>query len=225
MALHLNLLHEEILEQRQRQRDPLKIGMLVLASCGAVLFLYYAWNAYRTIEIKARLSHVTADWKKIEPEVTKAQKRSADLTNIINTTRVLDDYIDSRFFWGPLLDKLSRCVPPNAQLTSLEGQVTDEEKGGGISVTIDGVAAAREPRSAAEDMRQMLLEQLGKSYHDVKAEFKTLEDMETVANIGGTNVPMSHYVLLVTLNPNASAKPTPTPVPTRAKPRGNDESS
>jgi hypothetical protein len=39
MALHLNLLHEEILEQRQRQRDPLKIGMMVLAGFGAFLFL------------------------------------------------------------------------------------------------------------------------------------------------------------------------------------------
>ncbi len=111
MALQLNLLHEEILEQRQRQRDPLKIGMLVLAGCGAILFLYYAWNAYRTLEIKARLSHVTAEWKKIEPEVTKAQKRAADLTNIINATRVLDDYIDSRFFWGPFLEKLSALRP------------------------------------------------------------------------------------------------------------------
>src|SRR6266404_5350793 len=207
MALQLNLLHEEILEQRQRQRDPLKIGMLVLASCGAVLFLYYAWNAYRTIEIKSRLSHVTADWKKIEPEVTKAQKRSAELTNIINTTRVLDDYIDNRFFWGPLLERLSRCVPPNAQLTNLEGQVLDEEKGGGITVTIDGVAAAREPRSAAEDLRQMLLEQLGKSYHDVKVEFKTLEDVDALASLGGMNVPMSRYVLAVTFNPTAKAKP------------------
>jgi Tfp pilus assembly protein PilN len=225
MALHLNLLHEEILEQRQRQRDPLKIGMLVLASCGAVLFLYYAWNAYRVIEIKARLNHITADWKKIEPQVTKAQKRSAELTSIINTTRVLDDYIDNRFFWGPLLEKLSRCVPPNAQLTSLEGQLLDDERGGGISVTIDGVAAAREPRSAAEDLRQMLLEQLGKSYHDVKAEFKALEDMETVAKIGGANVPMSHYVLLVTFNPNAKAKPAASPVPNRTKRRTNDNES
>ena len=157
MALHLNLLHEEILEQRQRQRDPLKIGMLVLASCGAILFIYYAWNAYRTIEIKSRLSHVTADWKKIEPEVTKAQKRAAELTNIIGTTRVLDDYIDNRFFWGPLLEKLAHCVPPNAQVTNLEGQVQDE---GTVSVTIEGATAAREPRSAAEDLRQMLLEQL-----------------------------------------------------------------
>jgi hypothetical protein len=224
MALQLNLLHEEILEQRQRQRDPLKIGMLVLAGCGAILFLYYAWNAYRTIEIKSRLSHVTAEWKKIEPEVTKAQKRSADLTNIINTTRVLDDYIDNRFFWGPFLERLSRCVPPNAQVTSVEGQVLDEERGGGISVTIDGVTAAREPRAAAEDLRQMLLEQLGKSYHDVKVEFKALEDVETVANIGGTNVPMSHYILLVSFVPNDKPKATTSPAPTRKR-RSNDESS
>jgi len=225
MALHLNLLHEEILEQRQRQRDPLKIGMLVLAGCGALLFMYYAWSAYRTIEIKTRLSHVTADWKKIEPRVTQAQKRAAELTNIINTTRGLDDYIDNRFFWAPFLEKLSRCVPPNAQLTGLEGQLGDEEKGGGVSVTIDGVAAAREPRSAAEDLRQMLLEQLGKTYYDVKAEFKALEDVETVAKIDGSNVPMSHYILAITFNPNAKAKAAATPAPARTKKKSNDESS
>src|ERR1700736_6838981 len=193
MALHLNLLHEEILEHRQRQRDPLKIGILGLAGCGALLFLYYAWNAYQTFEIKAKLSGVEAEWKKREPEVTQAQKRSAELTNIIDTTRVLDDYIENRFFWGPFLEKLSRCVPPNAQLTSLEGVLVEDEKGGGVSVTIDGVAAAREPRSAAEDLRQMLLEQVGKSYYDVKAQFKTLEDVETVSNIGGVSVPIAHY--------------------------------
>src|SRR2546427_101095 len=167
MALHLNLLHEEILEQRQRQRDPLKIGILMLLSCGAILFLYYAWNAYQTFEIKAKLSAVDGDWKKIEPRITEAQKRSTELTNIINTTRVLDDYIDNRFFWGPFLEKLSRCVPPNALLTGIEATLGDEDKGLGVTVTIDGVAAAREPRSAAEDVRQMLIEQLGKNYHSV----------------------------------------------------------
>src|ERR1700730_16227400 len=224
MALQLRNLRQEILEQRQRQRDPLKIGMLVLASCGAVLFLYYAWNAYRVIEIKARLNHITADWKKIETQVTKAQKRSAELTSIIDTTRVLDDYIDTRFFWGPLLEKLSRCVPPNAQLTSMEATVLDDEKGGGVTVTIDGVAAAREPRSAAEDLRQMLIEQLGKNYHDVKAEFKTLEDVETVANLGGTNVPMSRYILSISFNPNAPAKPAANPPSGRKKQKDNESS-
>ncbi len=224
MALHLNLLHEEILEQRQRQRDPLKIGMLVLSSCGALLFLYYAWNAYQTFQIKAKLSAIDTEWKKLEPKVTQAQKRAAELTNVINTTRVLDDCIDTRFFWGPFLEKLSRCVPPNAQLTSMDAVVVDDEKGGSVAVIIDGVAAAREPRSAAEDLRQMLLEQLGKSYHDVKAEFKTLEDIETVANLGGANVPMSRYILSVTFNPNATAKPAATPAPGRRKPK-SDESS
>src|SRR5216110_98339 len=223
MALHLNLLHEEILEQRQRQRDPLKIGMLVLCSCGALLFLYYAWNAYQTLNIKSKLGGIEAEWKKLEPKVTQAQKRSAELTDVINTTRVLDDYIDNRFFWGPFLEKLSRCVPPNAQITSMEASLGDEDKGGGVTVMLDGVAAAREPRSAAEDLRQMLLEQLGKSYHDVKAEFKTLEDVEAVANLGGTNVPMARYILSITLNPNAAAKPAATPAPSRPKRR--DESS
>ena len=98
MALHLNLLHEEILKQRQRKRDPLKIGMFVLAGCGAILFLYYAWNAYQLLHLESKLSGVDAEWKKLEPTVTQTQKRSAELTNLINTTRVLDDYIDNRYF-------------------------------------------------------------------------------------------------------------------------------
>jgi hypothetical protein len=223
MALQLNLLHEEILEQRQRQRDPLKIGMLILASLGAILFLYYAWNAYQLLNIKSRLSAVDAEWKKLEPKVTQAQKRAAELTDLINTTRVLDDFIDNRFFWGPFLEKLSRCVPPNAQVTTLEAGIQDEEKGGGVVVMIDGVAAAREPRSAAEDVRQMLLEQLGKNLKDVKAEFKTLEDVETVANINGTNLPMSRFILSITFNPNAAAKPAATPPPGRRKQKTKDE--
>ncbi|PYL33081.1 MAG: hypothetical protein DMF35_07150 [Verrucomicrobia bacterium] len=69
----------------------------------------------------------------------------------------------------------------------------------------------------------MLLEQLGKSYHDVKVEFKTLEDVEAVANLGGTNVPMARYILSITLNPNVAAKPVATPAPSRTK-RRNESS-
>jgi hypothetical protein len=208
MALHLNLLHEEILEQRQRQRDPLKIGMMVLAGIGALLILFYIWNAYRTLEIKSRLSAVERDWVKIEPHVTAAQKRAAELNDIINTTRVLDVLIDDRFYWAPFLQKLSRCVAPNAQLTRIEGSVTDDKR---ISITTEGVAAGREPRAAAEDLRQLLLEQLGQSYSEVKVEFKTLEDLDTIVNVGGTNMPMARYVLSVNFNPQPAAKPVAAP--------------
>jgi hypothetical protein len=210
MALHLNLLHEEIREQRQRQRDPLKIGMMVLGGLGALMFLYYMWNAYQTLGIRNRLNAVQSDWSKVEPKVTAAQKRSAELNGIISTTKVLDGMIDSRFFWAPFLEKLSRCVALNAQVTSIDGTVLEDNKG--VNVMIEGLAAGREPRAAAEELRQLLLEQLGQSYHDVKVEFKTLEDLDTLVKIGGANMAMAHFGLSATFNPSAIAKPTPPPV-------------
>jgi hypothetical protein len=212
MALHLNLLHEEILEHRQRQRDPLKIGMMVLIGFGALLFLYYTWNAYQTLSIKSRLSSVEREWSKIEPQMSAAEKRSNELNSIIKTTGVLNEYIDNRFFWGPFLEKVAKCVAPNTQLTSLEGTVLEDNKG--VAVVIEGVAAAREARSAAEDLRQMLGEQLGGKggYTDVKVEFKALEDLDTIVSVGGTSMAMAHYILAVTFNPappKAAAAPSP----------------
>jgi len=205
MALQLNLLHEQISEQRQRQRDPLKIGTMVLIGFGALLFLYYGWNAYRTLAIKARLSAIDRDWAKVEPKVSAAEKRSNELIGIIKTTSVLDDYIDHRFFWAPFLEKVAKCVAPNTQLTSIEGTVLEDKR---ISTMIEGVAAAREPRSAAEDLRQMLSEQLGESgYGDIKVEFKALDDLDTVATVGGSSVPMAHYIISVTFQPATKAKP------------------
>ena len=213
MALHLNLLHEEIREQRQRKRDPLKIGVMVLIALGTILFLYYMFSAYRTLEIKTRLSSIERDWSKVEPQVTAAQKRAAELNDIIKTTKVLEDYIEKRFFWGPFLQKVARCVAPNTQLTNVDGTVQDEYKG--VTVTIEGTAAGREPRAAAEDLRQMLVEQLGKDYKDVKIEFKTLEDLDTIVNVSGTNMAMAHYILNVSFNPYSGAKALGAPTTER----------
>ena len=214
MALHLNLLHEEISEHRQRQRDPLKIGIMVLAGIGALLFLYYMWNAYRTLEIKSRLSAVQADWAKIEPKITGAQKRGVELNGIIGTTRVLDEMIASRFYWAPFLDSVARCVAPNTQLTALDGSIGDDKL---VHVSIEGVAAGREPRAAAEDLRQLVLEQLGKKYSEVKVEFKTLEDLDTIVNVAGVNMPMARFVLTVNFEAPASAKPADASAPARTK--------
>jgi hypothetical protein len=209
MALHLNLLHEEILQQRRRQRDPLKIGMMVLVGIGAIMLLYYLWNAYKVLEIRNRLSQAQHDWAKVEPKVTGAQKRSAELNGIISTTKVLDGIIDTRFFWAPLLEKLSRCVALNAQLTSIDGIILDDGK---VSLTVEGLAAGREPRAAAEELRQLLLEQLGQSYQEVKVEFKALEDLDTIVKIGGSNQAMARFGINATFTTQV-AKPSPTPGP------------
>jgi hypothetical protein len=209
MALHLNLLHEEILEQRQRQRDPLKIGMLVLATLGALMVAYYLWNAYKVLAIRNQLGQAQHDWAKVEPKVTAAQKRSAELNGIISTTKVLDGMIDGRFYWAPLLEKLSRCVALNAQLTNIDGTVLEDGK---VTVIADGLAAGREPRAAAEELRQLLTEQLSQSYKEVKVEFKALEDLDTIVNIGGSNQAMARFNISVTFS-TQEAKPTPTPGP------------
>ena len=160
MALQLNLLHEQFTQDRQRQRDPLKIGIMVLAGLAGLLVLYYMWSANQTLHIKARLSALEHDWAKVEPKVTAAQKRMQELNGIINTTRVLDDHIEGRFFWAPLLERIAGCVAPNTQLTGLNASA-DPNKG--VDLVIDGFAAGREPRAVAEDLRQMLIEQLGQN--------------------------------------------------------------
>ncbi len=204
MALHLNLLHEEIAEQRQRQRDPLKLGMMALGTIAVLMALFYMWKGYQTLGIKSRLAVVEADWAKVEPKVTAAQKRSKELNGIIDTTKVLDTMIEGRFFWAPLLQKLSLCVAPNAQVTSLDGSVNDETKV--VTVSLEGIAAGREPRAAAEELRQLLLEQLGRSYTEVKVEFKTLEDLDTIVNVAGANMAMARFTIAVTFNAVAASE-------------------
>jgi hypothetical protein len=197
MALQLNLLHEEITQERERKRDPLKLGIIALSSVGALFFLYYGWNAYRTIEIKSRLNAAESEWQKVEPKVTAAQKRATELRQIIDSTRVLDRLIDDRFYWAPFLAQVSHCVAPNLQITSLDGNIVETD--GSVAVSLEGVAAAREPRAAAEELRQLLSEQLDKDYRDVKVTFRNLEDLDTLINLSGVPTPSARFVLSVTL--------------------------
>jgi hypothetical protein len=215
MPLQLNLLHEEILQQRQRQRDPLKLSIYASIGLAALLVLNYLWTGYRVLESKSRLNSVQSEWTKVEPKVTAAQKRAEELNGIISTTKALDTSIDRRFYWAPMLEKVAHCVTPNIQITALEGAVDDDK---GITITLDGVAGGREPRGVAEDFRQMLLEQIGKEQPTVKVEFKTLEDLDTTVSVGGNNVTTAHFVVMVGLDP--FPRPAePAPSDRKSKPR------
>lgn len=201
MALQLNLLHEEITQERERKRDPLKLGIIALSSIGVLLFLYYGWNAYQTIQIKSQLNVAQSEWQKVEPKVTAAQKRATELRQIIDSTKVLDGLIEERFYWAPFLAQVSHCVAPNLQVTGLDGSIVEGD--GSVAVALEGLAAAREPRAAAEEFRQLLTEQLEKKYHDVKVTFRNLEDLDTVVNLSGVPMPSARFVLNVTFDPRA----------------------
>ncbi len=208
MALHLNLLHEEITEHRQRQRDPLKLGTIALCFIGVLMLLFYAFKAYQMLAINSRLKVAQANWTKVEGKVNAAKKRTAELNAIVGTTKVLDSIVDGRFYWAPLLQYLSLCVAPNAQITSVTSSISDDHKL--VTLTLEGVAAGREPRAAAEDLRQLLGEQLGEHYGEVKVSFKTLEDLDTLANVSGVNMPLARYVIGVTFTPEKQSAPAPS---------------
>jgi hypothetical protein len=211
MALQLNLLHEEISAQRQRQRDPLKLGIYGLVAISAILFLYYGWKAYQTIEIKSELSAVSADWEKVEPQVTAAQKRAEELRKMIDSTKVLDGLIATRFYWAPLLGKLAGCTTPNIQLTALDAEAA--ENGTLVTLVLEGVGAAAEPRAAAEKFREQLGTQLGKTYSDVKVEFRNLEDLDTVVNLDGAPTRTARFVLSASFNPKPAPAVATSPAP------------
>ncbi|HEX4665097.1 MAG TPA: hypothetical protein VH207_00750 [Chthoniobacterales bacterium] len=203
MPLQLNLLHEEFTEERQRKRDPLKLGMMALGAVGALMLVFYGFRAYQTLAIKNRLGAIEEEWAKVEPKVTAAQKRAAELNDIINTTKVLDSMIESRFFWAPLLQKLSGCVAPNTQLTNFDGTINVNKT---VTLTIEGKATGAEPRAAAEEFRQLLSEELGKKYRNVRAEFKILEDLDTAVDVGGTSLPVARYIITVGLAPQPDSE-------------------
>lgn len=213
MALQLNLLHEAITQERQRKRDPLKLGIIALSCFGALLFLYYGWNAYRTIQIKSRLNAAERAWQKIEPNVTAAQKRATELRQIIDSTKVLDGLIEGRFYWAPFLAQVSHCVAPNLQVTGLDGNIVEGKHS--VAIALEGLAAAREPRAAAEEFRQLLSEQLEKNYSEVKVTFRNLEDLDTAVNLSGVVTPSARFVLSVTFNPEP-VDPAKTEEPAKA---------
>ena len=199
MALNLNLLHEEFTEERQRKRDPLKLGIKGLIAIGAILFLYYGWSAFRTITIRSELGTARGEWQKVEPKVTAAQKRATELRRIIDNTQVLDGLIEDRYYWAPLLALISHCVAPNIQLTSFDGSTLDTDHT--VSVTLEGIAAAREPRAAAEEFRQLLNEQLEKNYGTVTVNFKNLEDLDTLINLSGMPTASARFILNLSFDP------------------------
>jgi hypothetical protein len=206
MPLQLNLLHEEFTEERQRKRDPLKLGMMALGTLGAIMLLFYGWKAYQTLSLKTRLSAVEKDWAKVEPQVTSAQKRAEELQGIINASNVLDGLVENRFFWAPILQTVAGCVAPNIQLTNFDGSITEERL---VRIALEGTAAGTEPRAAAEEFRQLLAEKIGERYSEVDAQFKTLEDLDAPVMLAETSVPVARYSIIISLRPRTDEASRP----------------
>jgi Tfp pilus assembly protein PilN len=214
MPLTLNLLHEEQKQLHQRKRDPLKLGLLSLGGVALLFVSYYAWRLFADSQLTAQLRDRQAQWAKQEPLAKAAEAQEASLNQTISTAKLVTQRIENRFYWAPLLDTLLKTVPPTIQLTSLTG--SSETKDEKVSILLEGIAAAAEPRAGAEQFRTSLAEALGKKYPNVSTTFRNLEETVGTVNLDGKTLPTAKFTIDVQMQkPNA----VPAAEPAAERPR------
>src|SRR5688500_19027591 len=79
MAIHINFLHEQKTQQKQAERDPLKLGMLVILVIGMLMGAFYFWKQSAVSAVQAQVSEAEAVYAKMVPMITQYEKEKSSL--------------------------------------------------------------------------------------------------------------------------------------------------
>ncbi len=233
MAISINLLHEKHAQERQRQRDPLKLGVYVLGGIIACFLFYYLFAWFSAQRIFSQRDDLKGRWEKKQREAAAVTQLEIDLKSTAAASTALNNRIEKRFFWGPMLDTIYRVVPPEIQLVNFGG--SNPRRADAITMQLDGISAGAEPRAVAEKFRLALLGALDAKYREIREKaglpaqpsgisclFRQLEDQPGVnAKFDGKDLPTAKFVMDVKLRkPLAAAPPPPPTPPPRPKPKG-----
>ncbi len=198
MALHLNL-HHEIERQRLAQsRDPLKLAMYGLAGIATFLAGYYVLQFGTMAGISRELARKTEEFKALGPKAEAAKKREGELAATIKASGTLVRRIEERFYWAPLLEQLSKLVPPEVQITRFSGDVEGDVVKKCV-LKVDGMAAGADARGVAEELRTAIEEEMSKRFKDVTSTFRTLEDSADTVKLNGKHAPSATFAIQVRL--------------------------
>ena len=220
MPLTINLLHEEQFLLKQRQRDPLKLGIYALAGVAALFLLYYLVRVAQSSALHSDLKAHQAEWAKQEPAAKAADAQEAEYTAQVSAAEVVTKRIEGRFYWAPLLGTLIRAVPANVQIVNFTG--TNEAKSDRIVLTLEGIVAGEVPRLAADKFRESLNASLGKDYQGVETSFRGLEESPGTVPVNGKPNATAHFTIEIKLNrPGAVAAATPPSAPIRRRQAAN----
>lgn len=214
MAIRLNLYHEVLRAKRQQKYDPLKLSMIGLAGIVALMAVYYFFQMSRTSS--AHDAHVAqkAEFDRLNPMVTVAQQREAELTKQIDLAKRITDRMEKRLYWAPVFETIAAAVPPNVQITKLSGDL-GRDAAHQYQVDIQGIAAGTEPRAAAEEMRKSIADRISARYTSVAATFRNLDDGTEPAKLDGKILPTVVFTIHVTFKSGAEAIPAQKPLAQR----------
>lgn len=220
MALSINLLHEKHRSERDRQRDPLKLGVYVLGGIIACFLAYYLYAWAGAQGTFTQRDDFRARWEKKQREASQVTQLEADLKATSAASETLNNRIEKRFFWGPVLDVLYRTVPTEIQLSNFSG--SNQRRADTVVVQLDGVSAGAEPRAVAERFRNALIVAFGAKFRDVSCTFRQLEEQPgSTVKVDGQELPTAKFTLdLRFRKPFAPAAAAPPAPPPRPKPKG-----
>lgn len=218
MAFSINLLHEKHKLERQRQRDPLKLGVYVLVGIVACFLAYYliAWAGSQGKF--NRREDLLAQWEKKQREGAQVTQLEADMKLTAAASTALSNRIEKRFFWGPVLDLLYRTVPPEIQVSNFIG--SNPRRADFVTVQLDGTSAGLEPRAAAEKFRNALIDTFGIKFRDVTCTFRQLEEQPSVTvKVEGKDLPTARFTIDMKFRKPFSPVAPPPVAPPKPKPK------
>lgn len=197
MALYLNLYHEIQKQKLKRQRDPFKIGIMVILMIAVGFIVYYFWRLEAVKRSTHELIQVQGEWKTAEPKQKAALARRDELDENVKARDALVHKIENRFYWAPLLADIMHITPPEVQIYNFEGgSINNGAKK--ITVRLTGIAAGVQPRTVAEKLRTTLQNELSIHYQNVTSVFGTLEDNTETTQYQGKTLPTANFAIDIT---------------------------
>jgi hypothetical protein len=171
--LDINLLHEQHAALLERQRDPLKLGMLVVLVFAVVLVGLYMWVSGKADRLRREMVAKQAQFEKEKIEQTVLEKDEPTLAEQLKAIEKLRKGTQDRFFCAPVLERVLRSARSDMQIQSLTVSLDDNGRAG---LTLDGATGGfrQEPRTVTDVFRAELEKNLKDSYPNVQILLRTV---------------------------------------------------
>jgi Tfp pilus assembly protein PilN len=211
MPLHVNLYHEVQRQERARQRDPLRLGMLGLLVIAIGFVAYYFVVLEGAHQIGEQYAALQSQFNALDPKAKAAEARQTELNTEIAASDTMIKNVNSRFYWAPVLDQILKSVPRSVQITHVGG-ATGTDPAGPSTLSITGISSAIEPRKEAEALRLALDAKLGSAFKDVTSVFRALDDSDQIVMLDGRRLATATFTIeiqLVQKDPVADAAAAP----------------
>jgi hypothetical protein len=197
MLLDINLLHEEQTAMLERQRDPLKLGMLVVLLVALVLVVIYFYVSNNATRAKRELEAAQAELTKLKPIVDEAAIKEPELKKRLDAMELLRRSTQERFLAAPILELVLKSARADIQITSLAIKTNERVE---PTLTIEGITVGfrSEPRTVSDDFRLKLEANVRKLYPKAAVQLQNVSTGAPVT-LEGRQYPTAQFTIVGTL--------------------------